>query len=108
MKRMSRRQFGKLAALGAVGVPFASGIRTDSRPDIAGDENSLKLQGKAGPNPPLTPQQSEKLAEAVAKRDQQLAGVRSHTLPYGLEPAFVFRVRTPDSRSRKPHPSEGN
>jgi hypothetical protein len=49
----------------------------------------------------LTPEQTKKVKEAVAKRDEQLAGMRARTLPYGLEPAFVFRARTAPRRAAK-------
>jgi len=88
MKRMSRRDFHRFAAVGAVVAP------------LAGISGQVLAQEQAVDNKPnakqvLTPEQAKKVQESVAKREEKLAVMRSHTLPYGLEPAFVFRVCTP-------------
>jgi predicted 2-oxoglutarate/Fe(II)-dependent dioxygenase YbiX len=87
MTRISRREFNRLAALGAAVSPL-TGISAAPEPQEQAPE--------ARPNRriPVTAGQSKKVNEEIAKREEQLAGMRARTLPYGLEPAFVFSVRT--------------
>jgi hypothetical protein len=87
MTRISRREFNRLAALGAAVSPLA-GISAAREPQ------SQSSDAKPASKRILSSEQEGKVREAVAKRDEQLAGMRSRTLPYGLEPAFVFSVRT--------------
>jgi hypothetical protein len=94
MKRISRRDFHRLAVVGAVATPLA-GI-----PGAAFAQEQA-TEAKLGAKPVLTPEQTKKVQEAVAKRDEQLAGMRGHTLPYGLEPAFIFRARAATRRAAK-------
>lgn len=87
MKRISRREFHRLAAIGAV-----SGALAHASPQPQ----------STAPKPPtkvlLTAEQEKKVGEKVAERDQDMAGLRSRNLPYALEPAFVFRARVPQRR----------
>jgi hypothetical protein len=87
MTRISRREFTRLAALGAAVSPLA-GISAAREPQSQSPETN------PAPKQVLSAEQEGKVREAVAKRDEQLAGMRARTLPYGLEPAFVFSVRT--------------
>jgi len=87
MTRISRREFNRLAALGAAVSPLA-GV------SAARELQSQSPETKPASKHVLSTEQEGKVREAVAKRDEQLAGMRSRTLPYGLEPAFVFSVRT--------------
>jgi len=90
MKRISRREFHRLAAVGAVSGTLA-------RASLAAAQTQT-----AAPKPPvkvlLTAEQEKKVSEEIAERDKELAGLRSRTLPYSLEPAFVFRARIPQRR----------
>jgi len=85
MKRIHRRQFAKLAGgmVAAVAVSRAA-------PSLQEPVPKLKL----------TPQQEERVREAVTRRDRQLAAIRNRTLPYALEPAFVFRVQRSAGKRR--------
>lgn len=96
MKRMSRREFGRLAAVGAVGVPLA---RMGAH-ELAPAQSSSP---QTAPKPTLTAEQEKKLQEEVAKRAEDLGPLRDHTLPYSLEPAFLFRARSAPRR----HPVKG-
>jgi hypothetical protein len=92
MKRISRREFHRLAAIGAV-----SGALAHASPQPQAPQTQ-----SAPPKPPtkvlLTAEQEKKVGEKVAERDQDMAGLRSRNLPYTLEPAFVFRARVPQRR----------
>jgi hypothetical protein len=92
MKRISRREFHRLAAIGAI-----SGALAHASPQPQAPQTQT-----AASKPPtkilLTAEQEKKVAEKVAERDQDMAGLRSHSLPYTLEPAFVFRARVPQRR----------
>ncbi len=48
---------------------------------------------KPEPRPKLTAEQEEAVKKAVERRERQLTALRSRTLPYDAEPAFVFQVR---------------
>jgi hypothetical protein len=86
MKRISRREFNRLAAVAVAAAPLArrSGHEAASAPPTP---------PQATPNPVLTADQEKKVREALAKRAEEVAPLRDHTLPYGLEPAFTFRAR---------------
>ena len=91
MKQISRREFHRLAAMGAV-----SGALAHASPQASQAQT-------ATPKPPtkvlLTAEQEKKVGEEVADRDQNMVGLRSRTLPYSLEPAFVFHARAVQRRS---------
>jgi hypothetical protein len=90
MRRISRREFHHLATVGAI-----SGAAAATMPLVEAAAARAQAQ-TAAPKPPtkilLTPEQEKKVQEAVAKRDEDVAALRSRTLPYTLEPAFVFQV----------------
>ena len=92
MKRITRREFHRLAAIGAVSGALA---HASPQPQSAQPQS-------AAPKPPtkvlLTAEQEKKVADKIAERDQDMAGLRSRSLPYALEPAFVFRARVPQRR----------
>ena len=99
MKKLSRRQFNKLASAAALAIPVAASanpLGAVFRPP-ASPQQPTSPQQPATPPPAsklnLTPDQEEAVRRAVERRDRQLAGLRSRTLPYALEPAFVFAVR---------------
>ena len=87
MKLISRRQFNLLAMASAAAarrrlVPISSWTGTQ--------EQSVETRFK--PKLGVTADQAKKVQEEIDKREAQLSGMRSRTLPYGLEPAFVFRA----------------
>ena len=91
MKRISRRQFTKLAGGAAVAIPAAAAL-------IATDASPQAQQPQNAPPPPeprvkLTPEQEPRVQQSIARRDRQLNSFRDRVLPYDLEPAFVFSVR---------------
>ncbi|MGB0035614.1 MAG: hypothetical protein WBP79_09085 [Candidatus Acidiferrales bacterium] len=92
MKRIGRREFNRLAVAGAAIAPLA-GLPTFQ---------AALPQSESRPSPKwaLTPEQAEKVKEAWGKRNEQLKGLRDHTLQYGLEPAFIFRVRSVPRRGQ--------
>ena len=86
---MKRREFAKKAVAAAVVAPAAW--------------RNLAQQGEAQkpvPRLALSPKQEEDVKKATDRREEQLAAMRSRTLPYDLEPAFVFAAR-PKGRRRK-------
>lgn len=93
MKQISRREFSRLAVVGAAMSPLAA--RLPAHQAAQGQSES-----KTPLKPVLTPEQAERVKEAWGKRDEQLKGLRGHTLPYGLEPAFIFRVRSAPRRGK--------
>jgi len=110
MKRINRRQFGKWVsgaalapiAAGFAGLPSAEAI---ARAHVgAGLSLPLVPQQLEAPKPDsklkLTPEQEERVKQAVERRDRQLAAIRSRVLPYSAEPAFVFRVKVPAQRQK--------
>jgi hypothetical protein len=50
----------------------------------------------------LSPEQQSRVREFVERDARQRALMRPTTLPYDLEPAFLFSVRHPDRARRKP------
>jgi len=100
MKRITRRQFAALAGSAALAPVAAKLGATPAAADAAPEAGAeLDLQQGQQPEaverkPPLTDEQAERVAQSVARRDRQLAGLRGRTLDYALEPAFVFRVKT--------------
>jgi hypothetical protein len=58
----------------------------------------------------MTKEQEKLVQDAIARRERQAANFRARALPYALEPAFVFKVRSKDvrkSRSQEKAPSAG-
>jgi len=108
MKRVNRRQFTRFLG-GPALVPIASAVavpalewtqETPKKPEQPATpvkpSEAQPQQAEAPkpePKPKLTPEQEEVVKKAVERREQQLAALRSRTLPYDVEPAFVFQVR---------------
>jgi hypothetical protein len=92
MKRISRREFSRLAIAGAAAAPLAGATLQEP-------EAQTVLAKPAATKPALTADEEKRVEEAVAEREKGMAEMRAHTLPYGLEPAFLFRVRTPARRA---------
>jgi len=101
MRKLSRRQFGKLASVAALAIPVAASA--DPVGAVLRPPASPQQPASSSPAPKLnlTPEQEEAVRRAVERRDRQLAGLRSRTLPYALEPAFVFAVRPRPRPGRK-------
>ncbi|MGH9713373.1 MAG: twin-arginine translocation signal domain-containing protein [Candidatus Acidiferrales bacterium] len=102
MKRISRREFHRLAAVGAIAgaaasTPLAQGSLIHSQPP------QLAQAQTTASKPPvkllLTADQEKKVQDAIAEREKDVATMRSRTLPYSLEPAFVFHVCAAARRS---------
>jgi hypothetical protein len=91
MKRISRRDFHRLAAAGAVSGALAHPSPQAPQTQTAATKPPVKLL--------LTPEQEKKVAEELAKRDEKIARLHTRALPYNLEPAFVFHARIPQRRS---------
>lgn len=86
---MKRREFAKRAAAAAVVAP-AAWRELAQQAETPKSEPKLKL----------SPKQEEDVKKATDRREGQLAAMRSRSLPYDLEPAFVFSAR-PRGRRRK-------
>lgn len=84
-KRISRRQFGKIAGAAAIGAAVlpALGLPAPAQEPAPGAQPKLKLDEK----------QEAAVKQAIERRERQIAAMRSRALPYDLEPAFVFEVR---------------
>jgi hypothetical protein len=93
MKGITRREFHRLAAVGAIAGAAAT------TPLAQGSIHSMDAPQTqaAAPKPPtkllLTADQEKKVQEAIAEREKDIVVLRNRTLPYDLEPAFVFHVR---------------
>ncbi len=92
MKRLGRRQFTKIVGAAALASPLA--------PALVWPQEQKKSGAPAEPPAPsgqaplkLSHEQEEAVKKAVERRERQLGALRSRTLPYDLEPAFVFQVR---------------
>ncbi len=108
MKRVNRRQFAQILGSAAL-VPIASAVavpalawtqETPKKPEQpATPAKPSEVQTpqaeapKPEPKPKLTAEQEEAVKKAVERRERQLTALRSRTLPYDAEPAFVFQVR---------------
>jgi hypothetical protein len=97
MRRMNRRQFAKVAGA-TVALGSAAGELWARERDAGLKPGATQTpQQPAGPSaaakPKLTPEQEEKVKQAVERRERQLAGLRGRTLAYSAEPAFVFRAK---------------
>lgn len=90
-KRMTRREFHLLAAASAIAAPLAGAKLELQQPQPAIEKPPVKTL--------LTEDVEKKVNEEVAKREEEMARVHQHTLPYGLEPAFLFRARVPKRRA---------
>ena len=90
-KRITRREFHLLAAIGAVAVPLAGARLEGQKPQSVTEKPPIKQL--------LTAEMEKKVNEAVVEREDEMARVHGHTLPYGLEPAFLFRARAPKRRA---------
>jgi hypothetical protein len=77
-KQISRREFHRIAAVGAVMAPLA-GLSQEKT-----EKPAVQIAERAA---------GEKVQEAMAKQESEMKALRSHTLPYGLEPAFTFQAR---------------
>ena len=93
MRHISRREFSRLAVVGAAAAPLVGASFQTSKPSP--DEPAAPAMKLA-----LTEDQQKKLGEEMARRERDMGELRGHTLPYGGEPAFVFRVRAAPRRSR--------
>lgn len=98
MKRITRREFHRLAAASAiVGAAAATPLAQASPQSPVASQTQT-----ATPKPPtkllLTAEQEKKVQEKIAEREQDIAVLRNRTLPYNLEPAFVFHVRSAGRR----------
>ena len=100
MKRLSRRQFAKLA--GSAAVVSGTWVAAGAKPGASKDAPLQAPQQQPAPNAPpaaetrvkLTPDQETRVKQALERRDRQLASFRARVLPYELEPAFVFKVKS--------------
>jgi len=95
-KRITRREFNLLAAAGAIAAPLIAATLDAQQPQSATEKPPIK--------PLLTSDEEKKVNEEVAKREEEMAGLHRHTLPYGLEPAFLFRARVPRRRASAKSP----
>ena len=86
---MKRREFAKKAVVVAVVAPVAWR-------QIAQQEEKPKPEPKLK----LSAKQEEDVKKANDRREEQLSLMRSRTLPYDLEPTFVFAAR-PKGRRKK-------
>ena len=97
MMRLNRRQFAKLAGSAALLAP-ALARGASAAQEHVGAGFSLPFapqqpeQPKGEKKLKLTPEQEERVKQALERRERQLASIRSRSLPYDAEPAFVFRV----------------
>ena len=82
--KLSRREFHRLAAAGAIAAPIVG----------LAQEKTEKTPAQSGPIP-----MAQKAQEAVAKQEAEMKTLRSHTLPYGLEPAFIFQAKARPRRA---------
>ena len=107
---ISRREFGQIAVVGAAVAPLAAisarASATNSAPQ-AQAAATVNPPADLKPHPALTAEQAAKLDEALSRLAAQLGQLRKHTLPYGAEPAFVFRAEMPRHPPAAPAPSKG-
>lgn len=89
---VTRREF-HLALMTSAMALAAPGRAQESSPRSV-DTSSVDAVNAWLPAP-LSPEQAQKVAEAVQSMQKTLEGLRACTLPEGSEPAFVFQ----------PHPS---
>ncbi len=114
MRQINRREFARLAggaalvaplAVTALGEPLVPGMvwPQEGREKPEAPAPTQPAQQPEAPKPErklkLSEEQEEAVKKAVERRDRQLAAMRSRSLPYDAEPAFVFSVRR---RPRQP------
>ncbi len=96
MRRINRREFTKLAGGAALAVPLTSGLAWPQEPPKKSDAPPLQQPEatRSGQAPlKLSKEQEEAVKKVVERRERQLGALRSRTLAYDLDPAFVFQVR---------------
>ncbi len=108
MKSVNRRQFTKMMGGAALVVPFAKTVgwpqEVPRKPEQLPAQEAAQQAAeasKAEPKLKLTAKQEEAVQKAIERRERQLAALRSRTLPYDAEPAFVFQVRQRPRTARK-------
>lgn len=96
MKRISRREFHRLAAAGAIaGAAAATPLAQASLHNSQAPQPPQAQTATATPPVKLllTAEQEKKVQDAIVEREKDVAIMRGRTLPYSLEPAFIFHVR---------------
>ena len=105
MKRINRREFARLAGGATLVAPLVPSLgwtlETPKKPEPtpaaptkpAEAKPPQQAEAKPEPKPKLTPEQEGAVKKAIERRDRQLESLRSRTLPYDAEPAFVFAAR---------------
>ena len=83
-KKISRREFHRIAAAGAVVAPIA-GLAQEKT-----EKPTVQIATRAA---------GDKVQEAIAKQESEMKTLRSYTLPYGLEPAITFQARPRQRRA---------
>jgi hypothetical protein len=110
MKSVNRRQFTKMMGGAALAAPLAPTLawpqEAPKKPEPAAKQPTEAPKAepptKSGQAPlKLTAKQEEAVQKAIERRERQLAALRSRTLPYDAEPAFVFQVRQRPRTARK-------
>jgi len=110
MKSVNRRQFTKMMGGAALAVPLAPTLpwtqEAPKKPEPTAQQPTEASQAEPPTKlgqvlPKLTAKQEEAVQKAIERRERQLAALRSRTLPYDAEPAFVFQVRQRPRTTRK-------
>jgi hypothetical protein len=93
MKRISRRAFAQVAGATVVCASAAWGAVARAMPESP--QNPPQEPAATGEKLRygMTKEQAERVQQAVVRRERQAASLRERQLPYGLEPAFVFRAK---------------
>jgi hypothetical protein len=99
MKRpISRRQFAKAAGAAAVLVPAAWSAAVVAG-QSAPQQPAAPQEAEAKPRYGMSKEQEERVKQAIERRERQAANFRARALPYALEPAFVFKVRSKEAKT---------
>jgi hypothetical protein len=103
MKKMNRRKFAMLAGGAALAPGVAAGFAPqprESRPAQSAATPAAQQPPAAGAKPKygMTAEQEERVKQSIERRERQNAALRSRTLPYALEAAFVFQARVAATR----------
>ncbi|MBI3405402.1 MAG: hypothetical protein HY046_08090 [Acidobacteria bacterium] len=97
MKKMKRREFARVAAGLALVGPTIVKAEDAASPSVGRGATTAVQNSQqavaAEKKSYLTAAQEELLKQAIARREQQLAGMRARKLAYSAEPAFVFRAK---------------
>lgn len=103
MKRINRREFGRLAGSAALApsVAWAQPSWPDTVNSGQADQPQQAEPAGAEPKLKLTKEQEERVKGQVKEREERLTALRDHPLPYNAEPAFIFRVKLPRQPRRK-------